>query len=105
MLDLAPAVPGLAAGELMIVKNISNHYVAKVKTHWKILTRAAGPVLLAWFLTGCGGVQARHSVSPASLLLPGLLKADPPTAAPTKAAPVQTAPDCLTGANSLVAIR
>ncbi|HXR05230.1 MAG TPA: hypothetical protein VN836_11035 [Verrucomicrobiae bacterium] len=28
--------------------------------------------------TGCGGVNASQSVSPASFFLPGLLKADPP---------------------------
>ncbi len=27
---------------------------------------------------GCGGINASHSVSPASFFLPGLLKADPP---------------------------
>ena len=28
--------------------------------------------------TGCGGINASHTVSPASFFLPGLLKADPP---------------------------
>lgn len=27
---------------------------------------------------GCGGFNGAHSISPASFLLPGLLKADPP---------------------------
>lgn len=35
--------------------------------------------LLAGLLSGCGGVQASRSVSPASILVPGLLQADPAT--------------------------
>jgi hypothetical protein len=31
---------------------------------------------------GCGGIRASHSISPATFLLPGLLKADPPPANP-----------------------
>jgi hypothetical protein len=31
------------------------------------------PALVLW-VTGCGGIQASHSISPASFLLPGLLK-------------------------------
>jgi hypothetical protein len=46
----------------------------------RVLALAALAVLAA----GCGGINARHSISPASFLLPGLLKADPP--------PAQTAP-------------
>jgi hypothetical protein len=40
----------------------------------------------ACLLTGCGGVNASHSVSPMSFLLPGLLKANtpkPPPGTPT----------------------
>jgi len=36
-------------------------------------------VVLALGSTGCGGVNASQSVSPASFFLPGLLKADPPS--------------------------
>jgi hypothetical protein len=32
---------------------------------------------LILLVTGCGGISASHSVSPASFFLPGLLKADP----------------------------
>jgi hypothetical protein len=35
---------------------------------------------LALCSTGCSGINASQSVSPASFLLPGLLKADPPSA-------------------------
>jgi hypothetical protein len=39
------------------------------------LVAVAGLLLLA---AGCGGFTASKSISPASFLLPGLLKADPP---------------------------
>ena len=38
-------------------------------------------------VTGCGGFSASKSISPASFLLPGLLKADPPPAQPERALP------------------
>jgi hypothetical protein len=34
------------------------------------------PVIIL-LTTGCGGLNASHSVSPASFFLPGLLKAEP----------------------------
>jgi hypothetical protein len=39
----------------------------------------AGTMLVA----GCGGINATHSVSPASFLLPGIMKVEPPKPAPT----------------------
>jgi len=41
---------------------------------------------LALFGTGCSGINAGGSASPASFFLPGLLKADPPAANPTPVA-------------------
>lgn len=35
-------------------------------------------VALALGGAGCGGINASHTVSPASFFMPGLLKADPP---------------------------
>jgi hypothetical protein len=35
-------------------------------------------VALALFGAGCGGISGSQSISPASFLLPGILKADPP---------------------------
>lgn len=35
-------------------------------------------VALALASAGCGGVNASHTVTPASFFMPGLLKADPP---------------------------
>ena len=49
-------------------------------------------VFLTLFSTGCGGISASKSFSPASFFLPGLMKADPPAAtnAPVAvSAPVQ----------------
>ncbi len=44
---------------------------------------------LALFGTGCSGINAGGSASPASFFLPGLMKADPPAATPS---PVAAAP-------------
>lgn len=87
MINLASVLRGPMAGDLIIVKNISNHYVAAVKTYSKLVPRIAGMALLTLVLTGCGGVQASRSVSPASILLPGLLQVDPPKSAPAHTPP------------------
>ena len=42
---------------------------------WKSILRCSAGLLLAAALNGCGGVNATHSVSPASMLLPGLIHA------------------------------
>lgn len=39
---------------------------------------AAAMVLLAAVGVGCGGVNGSHSVSPASMFMPGLMKNDAP---------------------------
>jgi hypothetical protein len=51
----------------------------------RVLALAALAVLAA----GCGGFSHTHSISPASFLLPGLLKADPP---PAQCAPADADP-------------
>jgi hypothetical protein len=50
-----------------------------MQIHWKIFGKAllAG-AWVALMATGCGGFSGSHSVSPASFLLPGLLKNEPP---------------------------
>ena len=50
-----------------------------MRANWKVLRLAAIPAL-ALAVAGCGGITASKSISPASFLLPGLLKADPPPA-------------------------
>jgi hypothetical protein len=40
-------------------------------------------------VAGCGGIHASKSISPATFLLPGLLKADPPPADPNHQLPVE----------------
>jgi hypothetical protein len=35
---------------------------------------------------GCSGINAQQSVSPASLILPGLMRAEPPAVAPAEGA-------------------
>jgi len=56
------------------------------RTFWRLALLAALPLGLA----GCGGINATHSVSPASFFLPGLLKNDAPTNAPALTPVVQT---------------
>jgi hypothetical protein len=46
---------------------------------------------LLWGATGCSGINASHSVSPASFFLPGLIRVEPgaspaPAGSPTPAA-------------------
>jgi len=41
---------------------------------------------MALGFVGCSGINAGTSVSPATFILPGLMKADPPTAAPAPVA-------------------
>ncbi|HTJ00798.1 MAG TPA: hypothetical protein VL527_18090 [Dongiaceae bacterium] len=45
------------------------------------------PSLFLLLGSGCGGINASQSVSPASFFLPGLMQADPPAAAPTAPLP------------------
>ncbi|MDA7632924.1 hypothetical protein N8766_02340 [bacterium] len=42
---------------------------------WKSILRCTAGLSVAFALSGCGGVNATHSVSPASILLPGLISA------------------------------
>ncbi|MCL4786220.1 MAG: hypothetical protein KJ070_05410 [Verrucomicrobia bacterium] len=47
-----------------------------MKIHWKSCRLAACAALLT-LAAGCSGINASHSISPATFLLPGLLKAEP----------------------------
>ena len=40
-------------------------------------------------ISGCGGIRASKSISPATFLLPGLLQADPPPADPNHYLPAE----------------
>jgi hypothetical protein len=42
--------------------------------------------------TGCSGINATRAVSPATFLLPGLMKADPPPAPPEATTPAEKEP-------------
>lgn len=57
-----------------------------VKLNWKIWTII--PVI-AVFSAGCSGINMTKSVSPATFLLPGLLKADPPKENPDRDLPME----------------
>jgi hypothetical protein len=51
----------------------------------RLLCLCVGVVLLA----GCSGINATHSISPASFLLPGLLQNDPRPAQPDPLGPAE----------------
>jgi hypothetical protein len=57
-----------------------------VSLKWKFVWLTAVPALLL-LCAGCGGLAATGAVSPASFLLPGLLKADPPPVHPDPTLP------------------
>jgi hypothetical protein len=57
-----------------------------VKLNWKMW--AIIPAIAA-VGAGCSGINVTKSVSPATFLLPGLLKADPPKADPDRDLPVE----------------
>jgi len=53
-----------------------------VRLNWKILRLALAATLLSLAGTGCSGINAGQSVSPATFLLPGIMKNDAPAPAP-----------------------
>jgi len=53
-----------------------------VRLSWKFL-RLALLAALPLAMAGCSGINASHSVSPLDFFLPGLLKNECPTNAPT----------------------
>jgi hypothetical protein len=55
--------------------------------NWKFLCLALGTVSLL-FGAGCSGINASKSISPATFLLPGLMRAEPPPASPDRATPL-----------------
>ncbi len=52
-------------------------YTERVRLNWFFL-RLAMLAFLTLGVAGCSGINAGTSVSPATFLLPGLMKADPP---------------------------
>jgi hypothetical protein len=50
----------------------------RVRTNDKLLRLAACAALPLLLTSGCDGIQAQRTVSPATFIMPGLLKADPP---------------------------
>jgi hypothetical protein len=55
-------------------------YTGQVRFNWNFLWLAM-LVFLTLAGTGCSGINAGTSVSPATFFLPGLMKVDPPAAA------------------------
>ncbi len=57
-----------------------------MRLNYKSLLLGVG-LALALLGTGCSGINARGSVSPATFFLPGIMKADPPPAQPDRVSP------------------
>ena len=70
-------------------------YTRQVRINRNLLVLAMLAVL-ALGGTGCGGVNASQSVSPASFFLPGLLKADTPATNGPAALPANSSEVALT---------
>jgi hypothetical protein len=58
-----------------------------MRFNWKQLRLAMASAMILLGATGCGGINASHSISPASFFLPGLLKADPQPVQPDVTVP------------------
>lgn len=56
--------------------------------NWKVLLGCAGLAMAS--LTGCSGINASSSVSPATFLIPGLMQVDPKPEQPDTSLPVPT---------------
>ena len=50
-------------------------YIGRVTFDWKPIFRCLACLAAAVLMVGCGGVNASHSVSPATMLIPGLIHA------------------------------
>jgi hypothetical protein len=57
-----------------------------MRLHWTWARLALGVTCVA-LVAGCSGINASHSVSPASFFLPGLLQVEPPSPDPAAAGP------------------
>jgi len=69
---------------LIVCYGTNFNYSTRVRLNWKLLWLTMPALTLPLLLSGCGGVNAGTTVSPASFLLPGLLRNDttPATNAP-----------------------
>jgi hypothetical protein len=60
---------------------VTRSILGTVRIHRKFWALAAFPVLLI-LGSGCGGISASQSISPATFFMPGLMQATPPTVDP-----------------------
>ena len=63
--------------ELIVATPLTASIVLPVKWNWKWF-QVAGLLAVLALGAGCGGIRGSKSVSPASFLIPGLLKNDAP---------------------------
>jgi hypothetical protein len=65
--------------ENIVANPMTTPIVTPVKWNWKWI-RAAGLLVVIALGAGCGGIHASKSISPATFLLPGIMKNDTPAA-------------------------
>lgn len=63
--------------EIGVAIKVMSFILTNVRLNGKILIHAILPIALLLLASGCGGINASRSVSPASFFLPGLIKAEP----------------------------
>jgi len=73
--------------EIFVAKTMFTSIVPPVAWNWKCIRLGALTALLALGAAGCSGIHASKSVSPATFLLPGLMKNETPTAQDSIIAP------------------
>jgi len=83
-------LPCVQQGNYPLRRSYSELYCASVKLNWKVAIGAFS-CALTLFMTGCSGINASQSVSPATFLLPGIMRVEPPPTQPTGPLP-ETAP-------------
>ena len=74
-------------GNNPLLRSYADLYCALVKLNWKVVL-AVFSAALALAGSGCSGVHAQGSVSPATFLLPGLMRNDAQPADPTAPLPL-----------------
>jgi hypothetical protein len=65
--------------EIFVANPMTASIVPPVKWNWKWF-RVAGLLAVVALGAGCSGIHASKSISPATFLLPGFMRNDPPAA-------------------------
>ena len=80
-------------------QHVDPTYTAKMRFNWKSVRLATLVVSIGALGTGCSGINATHSVSPATFLIPGLMQNPPAQPLPVDPSTVAPASPTLAQAN------